>query len=208
MKRIHRYLLAIAAITVASVAIPSATANAAPASPSAPFVNAGIAADGQGVVAKLRDAVFVPNAAGSELQVVDRGGRVVDAMPLVGTMDGFSVPLRWSVSADRSTATFVPQVSSQYRALLDRAATDAAQRKRITKAQRYDMMWAELNKGWNAETQLSTVVGGLIGYFVGAFIPFGWLPGAVIGAGIGAYIAYERVNPKAWPSVLAWWNTP
>ncbi|MFW0783944.1 hypothetical protein AAFP35_05435 [Gordonia sp. CPCC 206044] len=220
MKHIHRVLLAIAAFTAVALVLPSAQAQAAPARSSqapsapapfvtAPFVTAAIAADGHSVVAKLRDAAFVPNAAGTELQVRDRAGRVVDSLPLVGTMDGFRVPLRWSVGADRSSATLTPIVSRDHRALLDAAATDAAKRnkakpraKRLTKNQRYDLMWKELNKGWKGNTPISTLVGGLIG-----FIVFGWI-GAGVGAAIGAYLGYQTSNPQAWPSVLAWWNTP
>lgn len=35
----------------------------------------------------------------------------------------------------------------------------------------------------------------------------GWI-GAGVGAFIGAYIGYGETNPKAWPSVVAWFNTP
>ncbi|AZG48280.1 hypothetical protein [Gordonia insulae] len=206
MKHIHRILLAIAAFTAVALVIPSATAHATPARVGGtPFVEAGFTADGTAIVAKLRDGVFAPNAAGSELQVLGRDGRVVDAMPREGTMDGFRVPLRWTVGADRSTATFTPIISPEYRAALDAAATDAAKKprgKRISKAQRYDMMWTELNKGWTGNTPLYTLIGGLIGFLI-------WtIPGAAIGAAIGAYIGYQTSNPKAWPSVIAWWNTP
>ncbi|MGV9712911.1 hypothetical protein ACWDTI_19870 [Gordonia sp. NPDC003424] len=209
MTHIRRVLLAIAGLTAFALVLPFANAQAAPGATATPFVTAGFSGDHQSVVAKLRDGLFVANAAGTELQVVNKNGAVVDAMPLVGTMDGFRVPLRFSVSADRSTATFTPIVSPEYRAVLDRAATDAAKKqqakpapKRITKAQRYDMMWNELNKGWTGNTPVSTLIGGLIG-----FIVYGWI-GAGIGAAIGAYLGYQTSNPKAWPSVVAWWNTP
>lgn len=209
MTHIRRVLLAIGALTAFALVLPFANAHAAPVKRATPFVTAGFSADQQSVVAKLRDGLFVPNAAGTELQVVDRKGAVVDAMPLVGTMDGFRVPLRSSVSADRTTATLTPVISPGYRAALDRAATEAAKKqqakprtKRISKAQRYDMMWTELNKGWTGNTPISTLVGGLIG-----FIVFGWI-GAGIGAAIGAYLGYQTSNPKAWPAVVTWWNTP
>ncbi|MFW0795511.1 hypothetical protein AAFP30_17000 [Gordonia sp. CPCC 205515] len=209
MKHIRSVLLAIATLTAFALVLPFANAQAAPAKGTTTFVTAGFSADHQSVVAKLRDGLFVPNAAGTELQVVSKNGKVVDAMPLVGTMDGFRVPLRSAVSADGTTATLTPVVSPQYRAVLDRAATTAAKKqqskpraKRISKAQRYDMMWTELNKGWTGNTPVSTLVGGLIG-----FIVFGWI-GAGVGAAIGAYLGYQTSNPKAWPSVVTWWNTP
>ncbi len=205
MKHIHRALLAIAAFTAVALVIPSVNASAAPAPAGASFVDAGFSADRQSVIASLRDAHFQANAAGTELQVVNRDGRIVDTMPLSGRMDGFEVPLRWSVSADRTTATFTPIVGSDHRRILDAAATDAAKKnqvKHITKQQRYDMMWKELNAGWKGVTPLYTLIGGLIGFII-------WgIPAAVVGAAIGAYIGYQTTNPKAWPSVVAWWNTP
>lgn len=211
MKHIHRVLLAIASFTALALVIPSATANAAPATLLRPHVTAGLSADRHSVVAILRDGLFAMNAAGTELQVLDTKGHVVESMPLAGTMDGFRVPLRTTVSADRTTATFVPVVSPQYRAVLDAAAIDAAQKQQpkpqgkprpqhITKQQRYDMMWKELNKGWTGVTPLYTLIGGIIGFLI-------WtIPGAIIGAAIGAYVGYQITNPKAWPSVVAWWN--
>ncbi|WAC56612.1 glycine zipper domain-containing protein [Gordonia sp. SL306] len=74
--------------------------------------------------------------------------------------------------------------------------------KRISKQQRYDMMWRELNAGWKGNTPLYTLIGGLIGFLI-------WtVPGAAIGAAIGAYLGYQTSNPKAWPSIVTWWNTP
>ncbi|NDZ94382.1 hypothetical protein G3I13_11545 [Streptomyces sp. SID6673] len=210
MKHIHRVLLAIAAVTAVALVIPSANAHAAPTRvTTTPFVTAGYAADRHSVVATLRDGVFSPTAAGTGLQVRDIEGRVVETMPLGGTMDGFRVPLRWSVSADRRTATFTPVVPAGYRSVLEAAATDAADKqkakpraKRISKQQRYDMMWKELNAGWKGNTPLYTLIGGLIGFLI-------WtVPGAAIGAAIGAYIGYQTSNPKAWPSIVTWWNTP
>lgn len=201
-------LLAIAALTSMALVVPLVQAQAAP-TVARPHLNASFGADHRSVVASLRDGAFRIDAAGTALQVVDRKGRVIDTMPLTGTMDGFRVPLRANVSADRTTATFAPVISADYRAALDAAATraDKKQRakpksKRITKAQRYDMMWKELNAGWKGNTPVSTLIGGLIG-----FVVFGF-PGAAIGAGIGAYLGYQTSNPKAWPAVVTWWNTP
>lgn len=207
MKHLHRVLLTIAALT-AVVLIAPLTNGAATAATPAPFLTGGFTADGASVVATLRDGTFVPNAANTELTLVNRDGKAVDRFPLVGTLDGVTVPVGYALSADRSTATLTPGLTAPRRASLAAAATDAAQKKptprakRYTKQQRYDQMMKELQKGWKDFTPASTLIGGLIG-----FIVFGF-PGAAIGAFIGAYIGYQTTNPKAWPSVVNWFNTP
>ena len=184
----------------ALIAVPVATAHAAPATVALPTASAAIAADHKSVIVDVRGGSVVVSPAGA-LQILDSRGRTVSSMPLSGQMDGFTVPLRAAVSADRSRVTLTPAVGPDHRALLDGVAKkDVA--KRITKAQRYDIMWKELNKGWRGNTPLYTLIGGLIG-----FIVFGWI-GAGVGAFIGAYIGYGESNPKAWPSVVAWFNTP
>lgn len=201
MKHLRAGIMALAMMGAVLIAVPVATAHAAPATVALPTASAAIAADHKSVIVDVRGGSVVVSPAGA-LQILDGRGRTVSSMPLSGQIDGFTVPLRAAVSADRSQATLTPMVSPDLRALLDSAATDAAKQKRLTKAQRYDIMWAELNKGWRGNTPLYTLVGGLIG-----FIVFGWI-GAGVGAFIGAYIGYGESNPKAWPSVVAWFNTP
>ncbi len=200
MKHLRAGIMALAMIGAVLIAVPVATAHAAPATVALPTASAAIAADHKSVIVDVRGGSVVVSPAGA-LQILDSRGRTVSSMPLSGQMDGFTVPLRAAVSADRSRVTLTPAVGPDHRALLDGVAKkDVA--KRITKAQRYDIMWKELNKGWRGNTPLYTLIGGLIG-----FIVFGWI-GAGVGAFIGAYIGYGESNPKAWPSVVAWFNTP
>ncbi|MGV9827172.1 MULTISPECIES: hypothetical protein [unclassified Gordonia (in: high G+C Gram-positive bacteria)] len=210
MRNLHRVVCAIAALTAALLIIPL-TNGSANAAPPAPYLSAAFAPGGTSVSASLRDGVFRPNAANTELQVVDRGGRVLDALPLVGEINGVQVPVRYTLGGGGSSVTITPELTEQRRTDILAVATDVAEKKpakpapkpkRLTKQQRYDIMMKELQKGWKDFTPISTLIGGLIG-----FIVFGWI-GAAVGAAIGAYVGYQTTNPKAWPAVVAWWNTP
>ncbi|MBY4572480.1 hypothetical protein ACN94_02525 [Gordonia paraffinivorans] len=199
MKHLRAGIMALAMMGAVLVAVPVATAHAAPAVTALPTVSAALADDDTSVIVDMRGGTVAVTP--TVLQILDGRGRTVTSMPLSGQMDGFTIPLRAAVGADRTRVALTPTVPADYRALLDAAAKkDAA--KPLTKAQRYDIMWQELNKGWRGNTPLYTLIGGLVG-----FIVFGWI-GAGVGAFIGAYIGYGETNPKAWPSVVAWFNTP
>ncbi|GAC83085.1 hypothetical protein [Gordonia paraffinivorans] len=199
MKHLRAGIMALAMMGAVLVAVPVATAHAAPAVTALPTVSAALADDNTSVIVDVRGGTVAVTP--TALQILDGRGRTVTSMPLSGQMDGFTIPLRAAVGADRTRVALTPTVPADYRALLDAAAKkDAA--KPLTKAQRYDIMWQELNKGWRGNTPLYTLIGGLVG-----FIVFGWI-GAGVGAFIGAYIGYGETNPKAWPSVVAWFNTP
>ncbi|KAF0970305.1 MULTISPECIES: hypothetical protein [Gordonia] len=200
MKHLRAGIMALAMMGAVLVAVPVATAHAAPATVALPTASAAIGGDHRSVIVDVRGGSLAVTPAGA-LQILDGRGRIVSSMPLSGQMDGFTVPLRAAVSADKSSVTLTPVVGTDFRAVLDAAETKAA-KQRLTKQQRYDIMWTELNKGWRGNTPLYTLIGGLIG-----FIVFGWI-GAGVGAFIGAYIGYGESNPKAWPSVVAWFNTP
>lgn len=191
---------ALAMLGAVLLAVPVATAHAAPAVTAGPSATAKIAPGGQSVIVELSNGTAAVDPAGGRLTILGTDGRRAGSVPLAGAIDGFAVPLQASVGADGRTVTLTPSVPGALRAVLDGAETKAA--KRLTKQQRYDIMWAELNKGWRGNTPLYTLIGGLIGFIVFA------LPGAAVGAAIGAYVGYQETNPKAWPSVVAWWNTP
>lgn len=207
MKLLRRLALVVASSTVLALVLPLGTSAAQPTA--APYLTGAVARDGTNIIASLRDGTFDIDHSSGVLRIVSAQGRVLDSMPLTGEIDGYVVPLRPTLSSDRTRVTLTPSVDAGLRSELDRAAIRAEKRekakpkaKRITKAQRYDMMWKELHKGWKGNTPLYTLIGGLIGFLVFA------VPGAAIGAAIGAYIGYQTSNPKAWPSVVAWWNTP
>lgn len=206
--RLHRVVRAVTTLVAAAVvAVPVATAHAAPATQgaqgqagaAAEAATAQISADGQSVIATLADARFRQSL--ERLDIVDAAGQVIDTLPLRGSLGGFDVPMHPIISPDAKSVTLTPVVSAELRSAVDAAAKNPAA-KRISKAKRFDMMVAELEKGWRGDTPLFTLIGGLVG-----FIVFGWI-GAGVGAAIGAYVGYQTSNPKAWPAVVAWWNTP
>lgn len=201
----------LALVTAVAVLVPVGTANATPTLSSA-RVNYHLSNDEKSVVATSRGGSFGLNPAGTELRVVSRAGKVTETVPLSGTMDGFTVPVAAKLAADRRSVELTPKPTASHRQALQAAGRFYTKRhpaaQRYTKEQRYNIMWAELNKGWARGASTPTAIGAVIGFLVGLVFIVGFLPGAAIGAAIGAWVGYQTFNPRAWPAVVAWWNTP
>jgi len=202
LKHLKTILLALAAFLVAALALPTATAGAAPA-PSAPQVDIALAEDGKSFTLTANDGTFTTDD--GTLTLRDADGETVQSAPLSGVTDGFVVPLTTTLSEDGTSVTVTPRISVAHRQVIETAAAKQQVAKKTKKCktnnQCYNAMVKELNEGWKGDTPLFTLIGGLVGFIIWGF------PGAAIGAGIGAYIGYQNSNPQAWPSVLRWINS-
>lgn len=206
MKHMSRLLVLIAAITVAAL-VAGFTYSPARATPAyaTPTYVAQLAPGGSVVTAHLTGARFAPTPVGGQVAILDRAGGVLEQVALVTELNGVAVPLRVSVGADRSTATFTPLLSDAMLQSIRQSAHPVSAKK--DKAY-MNMMW-HLNNGWNrGNAAVTTAVGALIGFAVGFLLIGGWLITTPIGAAIGAAVGINAGDPKAGQSVLDWINTP
>ncbi|MEP9415675.1 hypothetical protein ABLE92_15185 [Gordonia sp. VNQ95] len=210
MKNLRYAVMSIAAVVATALVVPVATAHAAPAvaatqAATAPTYRAELAPDGSSVAVRLADATFAPTPVDGTLSIRDESGVVRETVALQTELNGVVVPLRPAVSADGSTVTLTPELTSVMRDTIARGMHPVSAKK--DKA--FATMMAHLNNGWNrGNAGVTTAVGALIGFAVGFFIIGGWIVGTAIGAAIGAAVGINAGDPKAGQAVLDWINTP
>ncbi|MFW0796455.1 hypothetical protein AAFP30_21780 [Gordonia sp. CPCC 205515] len=198
-------LLRLALFTVASIAmliVAAGTAHGAP-TPGAPTQRTTASADGTSITTVLQHATFVAAADGG-LSVVDHSGRLVDRVAPWVPLNGARIPLRATVSADRTSATFHPLITPGARDLIARGMHPAATKK----DRAYQKMIWHINNGWNRGGGVATAVGAIAGLIVGCLVIVGCIWGAGVGAAIGAAVGINSGDPQAGQAILTWINTP
>lgn len=200
MRLLRRIGLALGVTATATVlAVSAGTADAAPVSGANP-TSVTTAMPGK-LTTKLTNATFLPYSGGKNLSVANRSGKVIEQVPLTIPISGVDVPLRVKLSADRTSATLIPIVNPQTRALITKDVKPYA-----SKQAAYNRMMREVMIGWNNGGSLTAAIGAVVGLVVGCLIFVGCLWLAGVGAIVGAAIGINDANPRAFHAVLNWLN--
>lgn len=200
MRLLRRIGLALGVTATATVlAVSAGTADAAPVSGANP-TGVTTAMPGK-LTTKLTNATFLPYSGGTSLSVANRGGKVIEQVPLTIPISGVNVPLRVKLSADRTTATLIPIVTPRTRAIITKDVKPYA-----SKQAAYNRMMREVMIGWNNGGSLTAAIGAVVGLVVGCLIFVGCLWLAGVGAIVGAAIGINDANPRAFHAVLNWLN--
>lgn len=204
MGRIRSLALVIASMVITLLALATGTADAAPVSGAAPSYLAKTSADNKSIITTLTNATFARTVSDNSLVVLNRNGDRISTVPLTTTLNGVIVPLRQSVSADRTQATLTPDLTASARAAIAAGVHPASAKKdRAWNA----MVW-HITNGWNNGGAIATAVGALIGLVVGCLVILGCLWAAGVGAAIGAVIGIYNGDPYSAQAILNWINTP
>ncbi|MGK2320218.1 hypothetical protein [Gordonia rhizosphera] len=203
MKLLRLVLVTIALVAASVLTIAAGTANGAPIS-SVPSQLTKASADGKTIISVLRNATFATASDANALIVLDRQGNVIDRVDLTIPLNGVRVPLRTTVSADRTTATLTPILTPQARAAIAAGMHPASAKK----DRAYQQMIWHINNGWNRGGGVATAIGAIAGLIIGCVFLVGCPGGAGVGAAIGAVIGINNGDPQAGQAILNWINTP
>ncbi|MAU81735.1 MAG: hypothetical protein CME34_07660 [Gordonia sp.] len=202
MKIMRLIVLTLAGVVTTLLTVATATAHGAPTSLAASH-HTFASTDGTSITSVLTNATFGQHDADA-LTVLDRHGNTIDRVALSIPLNGVDVPLRTTVSADRTTATLAPQITPEIRAAIAAGMHPASAKK----DRAYQKMIWHINNGWNRGGGVATAVGAIVGLIVGCLVLVGCIWGAGVGAAIGAAVGINNGDPQAGQAILTWINTP